>query len=77
MKTVNLIIPNKECKGNTCPIPIEFIQNIVQGIIKITYDKKSGAAEIAYDENTLTEENVISRIAQFGYDVSVESNKKR
>ena len=53
MKTINIIIPKKECKGNICPMPLEFIPNVVKGIAKITYDKKNGAAEIAYDENIL------------------------
>ena len=74
MKNIKLKIPKEECKENICPVPLELIPNIVKGISKITYDEKSGIAEIIYDENVLTQEQLISEIIKFSYKVLGEAN---
>lgn len=68
MKKITLKIKEKECK-DTCPIPLQLIPNVEEGIEKIDYDKKTEKAEITYDEKKLSEQKIIQKLKKIGYEV--------
>ncbi len=71
MRKIKLKIKKKECAG-TCPIPLELIPKVTQGIIKIAYDEENEMAEITYDEKILSKEEVINKLTKIGYITSRE-----
>ncbi len=66
MKTIKLRVKKKECE-DTCPIPITLIPNVEKGIEKINYDDKTKIATIIYNEELLSEKQVINKLRKIGY----------
>ena len=68
MKTVKLRIKKEECK-NRCPIPLELIPSVEKELKKIQYDEKTEIAMITYDEELLSEKEVVNKLRKIGYAV--------
>lgn len=71
MKTIFLMIKEKECTDTICPLPLELIPNVEKAIKKITYDKKTEKAEIVYDESKISEEGIVNKLNKIGHKVQI------
>ncbi len=66
MKLIRLNVRKEKCK-DTCPIPLALITNIEKAIKKVSYNEKKEKAEIAYDENQISEGQIIKKLKAMGY----------
>ncbi len=66
---LELRIKKEECDGPTCPLPLNLIHNVVKQVRSVKYNNKIEKAVVEYDEKSIDEKQVITKLKEIGYSV--------
>ena len=65
---LQLKVKKEECT-DTCPMPLNMLAMMKKEITKVEYDEEKGMAVVEFDEQAISQEDVLDAIKKMRYEV--------
>ena len=65
---LQLKVKKEECT-DSCPLPLNVLSGMNEGITKVEYDEEKGTAVVEFDEKAISKEEVLETIKKMRYEV--------